>query len=523
MPTIQQIEQAMIAADRAGDTAAAQILAEEIRRLMEEAQPRKGGISGAFQRGLESQLSSGRTGVGVFAGTPEEAAEAARAGLARQEDIGRRYEDEIGLERLKKVYEEKGLLAAGKEVGRQIPLALAEQAPQIAATLGSARVGAMAGAPLGPAGTIGGGLLGATIPSFLMASGSQAERRAQEQAKRGEQVSIDRGELATTAVPSAALDVAATLIPLGKTAVSQITKIPLKAFSGRTAAQAEKLANERLLATLTKGTATGVAVEVPTEILQQMLERAQAGLPLASPDAYAEYGDTAYRVSLLGPLGAAGRFSEKGAARDELAAQQAAAVTAPTETLQVAEALQAAEAPPPVEGGGFAPRGEITRIPARARGEVTGFSTEALRGIAPPEAPTTAPEKVDIYKLMDSHDTLKSSLDPLADQIYKARQEGDTETARTLMQEYRDNEAAMNALATRITEAGGVLESSEEAEAAYNKQLKTLDSKIAKEENTINNEPRSSLLLLFFTIIRVIPKSIRLRLIESESIYTSIK
>jgi hypothetical protein len=484
MPTIQQIEQAMIAADRAGDTAAAQILAEEIRRLMEEAQPRKGGISGAFQRGLESQLSSGRTGAGVYTGSPEEAAEAARAGLARQEDIGRRYEDEIGLERLKKVYEEKGLLAAGKEVGRQIPLALAEQAPQIAATLGGARLGATAGAPFGPTGALIGGLGGAAFPSFLMASGSQAERRAQEQAKRGEQVSIDRGELATTAVPSTALDVASTLIPLGKTAVSQITKIPLKAFSGRTAAQAEKLANERLLATLTKGTATGVAVEVPTEILQQMLERAQAGLPLASPEAYAEYGDTAYRVSLLGPLGAAGRLSEKGAARDELAAQQAAAVTAPTEALQIAEAPQAAEEIP-IEERRFRDITPIAGAPAAER----RFSD--ITPIPATPTPPVAPEKVDIYKMMESHDTLKSSLDPLADQIYKARQEGDTETARTLMQEYRDNEAAMNALATRITEAGGVLESSEEAEAAYNKQLKTLDSKIAKEQNTITEMSRA--------------------------------
>jgi hypothetical protein len=483
MPTIQQIEQAMIAADRAGDTASAQILAEEIRRLMEEAQPRKRGISGAFQRGLESQLSSGRTGVGVFAGTPEEAAEAARAGLARQEDIGRRYEDEIGLERLKKVYEEKGLLAAGKEVGRQIPLALAEQAPQIAATLGGARLGATAGAPFGPTGALIGGLGGAAFPSFLMTSGAQAERRAQEQAKRGEQVSIDRGELATTAVPSTALDVASTLIPLGKTAVSQITKIPLKAFSGRTAAQAEKLANERLLATLTKGTATGVAVEVPTEILQQMLERAQAGLPLASPDAYAEYGDTAYRVSLLGPLGAAGRLSEKGAARDQLAAQQAAAVTTPTEA-PITQAAPAAEEIP-IEERRFT---DITPVPGAPAAE-RRFSDITPVPVAP--AAPAAPEKVDIFKMMESHDTLKASLDPLADQIYKARQEGDTETARTLMQEYRDNEAAMNALATQITEAGGVLESAEEAEAAYNKQLKTLDSKIAKEQNTITEMSRA--------------------------------
>jgi len=232
MPTIQQIEQAMIAAHRAGDTESARVLAGEINRLMTEAAapPPKRGMGAAFQRGLESQLSAGRTGLGVYAGTPEEAAQAAKAGLARQEEIGRKYEDQIGLDLLKKAYEEKGLLAAGKEVVRQVPLALAEQSPQILATLGSARVGAMAGAPLGPAGVIGGGLLGAAFPSFFMASGSQAERRAQEQAKRGEPVSIDRGELAATAVPSAALDAASTLIPLGGQFASKLTGIPFKAF-----------------------------------------------------------------------------------------------------------------------------------------------------------------------------------------------------------------------------------------------------------------------------------------------------
>ena len=127
MPTIQQIEQAMIAAHRAGDTESARVLAGEINRLMTEAAapPPKRGIGAAFERGLESQLSAGRTGLGVYTGSPEEAA---RAGLARQKEIGRKYEDQIGLDLLKKAYEEKGLLAAGKEVVRQVPLALAGEA-----------------------------------------------------------------------------------------------------------------------------------------------------------------------------------------------------------------------------------------------------------------------------------------------------------------------------------------------------------------------------------------------------------
>ena len=79
-----------------------------------------------------------------------------------------------------------------------------------------------------------------------------------------------------------------------------------------------KLAEERLAATLAKGTAVGAVAEIPTEIAQQMLERAQAGLSLTSPDALEEYGKTAYQVGLLAPIGAAGRVSERAGARLEV-------------------------------------------------------------------------------------------------------------------------------------------------------------------------------------------------------------
>ena len=58
--------------------------------------------------------------------------------------------------------------------------------------------------------------------------------------------------------------------------------------------------------------------EVPTEVTQQMIERAQAGLSLTSPDALKEYGETAYATSLLGPMGIAGRASERAGARQEV-------------------------------------------------------------------------------------------------------------------------------------------------------------------------------------------------------------
>jgi len=73
-----------------------------------------------------------------------------------------------------------------------------------------------------------------------------------------------------------------------------------------TAEAREAIAQESLLKVLGKGTAVGAAVEIPTEVTQQMLERLQAGLPITSDDALAEYGEAAYGAGLVGgPFGMA--------------------------------------------------------------------------------------------------------------------------------------------------------------------------------------------------------------------------
>jgi hypothetical protein len=297
--------------------------------------PKKGGISGAIGKGFESAVSSGRTALESLTGTPEEAAQ---AGLKRQEKLGEKYADQVSLEKVKEAYNKDGVLSAAKEALGQIPAAIAEQAPQLGATLGGARAGAALGSFAGPVGTVVGGLAGAAIPSLIQQFGGNVERQAQEQAARGEPLDISRGAAAAAAIPQAALDVAGTLIPFGGRLVSKLTGIPEKALTIGTG-NAAKLAEERLLTTLAKGTGVGALAEIPTEITQQMLERAQAGLSLTDQDALEEYGRTAYQVGLLAPLGAAGRLSSKAGAKQEVAAKQA-------EEKQAADtaAFQAAEA-----------------------------------------------------------------------------------------------------------------------------------------------------------------------------------
>jgi hypothetical protein len=263
--------------------------AEIIRQQLSAQTPKEGLIAG-FQKGAESTYSQLRSGLGALVGSGDEAA---KAGLARGEDIGQRYADQVSLEKVKQAYADKGLLSAAGEVISQIPAAVAEQVPNLVTSAGGARLGALAGSPFGPAGSLIGGGIGLVAPSVIQALGGNVERQAAE----GQPVSV--GKALPAAALQGGLDVVGNFIPLGGRLVSKMTGLPVESLIGRTAAQTTKLADERLLATLAKGTATGALAEIPTEVAQQMLERAQAGLSLSSPDALREYGETAYQAGLL--------------------------------------------------------------------------------------------------------------------------------------------------------------------------------------------------------------------------------
>jgi hypothetical protein len=280
--------------------------AEIIRKQLGEQKPKEGLIAG-FQKGAESTYSQLRSGLGALVGSGDEAA---KAGLARGEDIGQRYADQVSLEKVKQAYADKGLLSAAGEVISQIPAAVAEQLPNLVTSAGGARLGALAGSPFGPVGSLIGGGVGLVAPSVLQALGGDVERQAAE----GQPVSV--GKALPAAALQGGLDIVGSFISLGGKLVSKLTGLPVEALLGRTSAQVTKLADEKLLATLSKGTAAGVLAEIPTEVAQQMIERAQAGLSLSSPDALKEYGETAYQAGLLGPLGAVGRYSQRSDAQD---------------------------------------------------------------------------------------------------------------------------------------------------------------------------------------------------------------
>ena len=298
------------------------------------------GLFAQLKRGAEETVSGLRTGAAGLL-SPEEAA---LAGLRRQEEIGRKYADEVSLDKVREAYEQRGLLSAAGEVATQAPKAIAQQLPNLAGLFAASRAGAMAGSKLGARGTIVGGIGGALGYGFTQAYGSNIERQAAEDVEAGRPLEIEAGKAAAVAAPQAALEAAGPAFALGARLVSRLTGIPAAAMVGeRTAAQARKLADERLLGLVTKGTARGVAAEVPTEIGQQILERYQAGLPLTDDDAMKEYGEVAYQTSLLGPIGIAGRVSGRAGAREQVREEEAA-VAAQQAEAQRAEAAAAEQA-----------------------------------------------------------------------------------------------------------------------------------------------------------------------------------
>ncbi len=176
-------------------------------------EPKESTIASEAMRGARQFISTARTGVGAGIGSPEEAA---RAGLERAEKIEAEAGEGPSLERIQRVYRERGLLPAAGQVASDIPRFLAQQAPQIGATIAGAKLGAMAGSAIapGPGTLIGAGLgaIGANVPSTL---GSAVQRQAATQIEEGKPVDISMGRAAAATAGSAALEAAGTAGVLG--------------------------------------------------------------------------------------------------------------------------------------------------------------------------------------------------------------------------------------------------------------------------------------------------------------------
>jgi hypothetical protein len=226
--------------------------------------------------------------------------------------------------------------------------AVAESLPSTGLGLAGGIAGGAVGSLLGPAGTAAGAIGGRTLGAFLGSSlaslptfyGSNRQRQIEESTPRdaqgrptGEGRVSSEGTAFGAAVPQAAME-GITDVLLGRLG---------RFFRGGT-----EEVGKSFLPRVAQGIGVGAASEVPTEVLQQALERAQAGLDLQSPEAYREYREaTIAAIAAGGTMGGAvsgalGRRPAPATAREreeeappqtgQAPAPEAVAESAPAET-----------------------------------------------------------------------------------------------------------------------------------------------------------------------------------------------
>lgn len=374
---------------------------------------KKSGLLADVLRGGQQMFSSERTGLASLLGGNE----AAEAGLKRQENIQSQYAPQAGWEAVQQKYEKEGLLPAVGEYISQVPHAMAEQAPQIAQVMGASAAGEAAM-------PVGGGIVGAFAPSFLQQYGSFLESQAQEQKEKGQPVDVSRVRAAAAAVPAAIIDVAETMIPMGKGVMKSLFGPGVERLLAKGAtAEAEKLAtkklaNESFLKTLAVGTAKGAALEPLGEVSQDLIDNLQAGKPLFSDEALAGYGQTVYRTMQMGPLGAIGRVQEK---------SQAQANIAQTEANESALAAQKEAARLEAERNSPDALLKLDKDYENARSKMQALQTAAIK----PKKGATDEEKEAYEQAKADHDDFKNN------------------TFLPLKDQYNERKNAINALKTR--------------------------------------------------------------------------
>jgi hypothetical protein len=262
------------------------------------------------------------------------------------------------------------------DVARATTEAVAGSLPSTAAGVGGALAGARLGAPLGLPGRIGGALLGGAVGSFFPNLGQNVQRQTEVEAA-ARNVPSEEGRITSPGAAAAAA--------LGQSALESagdVATLGAARFLGRPAAEAAGSLGQRL----TRGAVWGGATEVPTEIGQTALERAQAGLPLTGPEAGREYLEAG-----LGGLAAGSVMG--GATRGLFGARPAPAPEPAPEAAPPEATTPTPSAPPP--GPEAAPEAAVQPpagpAPLTLPERPTAFTTPEEASAFLAENPTLAP------------------------------------------------------------------------------------------------------------------------------------
>jgi hypothetical protein len=244
----------------------------------------------AFQTGLEqipASLAGIELGGRAALGQKEEAsrqAAAIRAQEQQQKPIA-----PISYEELEKTYGKDGAIEVLKKLPAYISEQILQSAPSMAVPLAAAAAVTPFTSPLG-------GLL-AGIGTYGTQQFGQFMRRQATEGATGE-----------TLAPGKAAAVAAATAPIGFFAdkfLIGLGKFPNKILGSEALAELAKRTGQSLPGRITTGATLGVIAEAPTEVLEQMAERYQAGLPLDTEDAYREYKEAFAGAAAVGGVGGA--------------------------------------------------------------------------------------------------------------------------------------------------------------------------------------------------------------------------
>lgn len=156
-----------------------------------------------------------------------------------------------------------------------------ESAPQMGTTIAGATAGGIAGSFVPIIGTTIGAIAGGIAANLPYFYGSNRERQ-KEAIDRGEREELSEGAAALTAIPQSALDAIVTFI-----GAKYVFKPAAEVGGG-------------IFTRAAKGAGVGAATEIPTEIGQAVLERAQAGLDITGDEAFKEYAEAGIAAGLLG-------------------------------------------------------------------------------------------------------------------------------------------------------------------------------------------------------------------------------
>jgi hypothetical protein len=281
-----------------------------------QAAPKEGLMADVMGAGA-NLLNIGRTGIAALTG---DTTQAAQAGVTRQEELQKRYKSGFDPEKITAPFEQGQYGTAAGEALKQVPSAVATVAPSVVQTAGLAAAGRLGGGALGsffgPVGTVAGAQIGQyalpAVVGFIQALGGQAQEKLQTQKEAGEKPDVNALELAPYAAGSAALDLIGAKVAMpsffkkmgGQKVAEETADAAAAAARSALIADARKVAGRGTFDTILRGTGGFALGELPTEVLQEVLDRAAVGKSLTDDEAIKSYRSTALMTVLAAPIGA---------------------------------------------------------------------------------------------------------------------------------------------------------------------------------------------------------------------------